>query len=234
LGYSFASLATLTLLLPMVAGARRLPFLSPARRLVLLFLALEFVNEDICFILGRLGRNNQWVPYTAVPIETALILAAFSRWQLDRGMERTLRAAAPLMLVFWLPPLLGWERPTEFSLGIESVQAILCVAIAAYTVVRRAMDLLGQPQEQDWFLIGTGVMLYFATFALMDPLNRYLMRHSPPTAIAVLTVRAGAQIVANILYYHGMRCPISQRNSGHSSLVPPLSSPSSWWRSGRR
>jgi hypothetical protein len=121
----------------------------------------------------------------------------------------------------------------DFSIGIDSIQAILCLALAAYTVVRRSFDYNGPGLDQAWFWIGSGVMLYFATFALMNPLNSYFIKHSPATAFAVLTVRGGFQVFANVLYYRGMRCPPSRQSFGPSSSSPRPWLPFSWSRSGR-
>ena len=232
--FVFASLSTLTLLLPLWQSRVRWGALSEAQKLFAGYIALEFVISVGCFVLGRMGRPNLWVSHLVIPIETMLIVLAFSAWQVDRRVGLVLRRGAALMLLFWLPPLAGWEPLDAFSIGTDSLQAILCLAVAAYTVVRRYLDLHGPAVEHPWFWIGAGVMLYFATFALMSPLNNYLMKHSPETAIAVLTVRGGFQVFANVLYYYGMRCPPSRQNSGLSTSPPRPWLPFWWSRSARR
>jgi hypothetical protein len=129
------------------------------------------------------------------------------------------------MLLFWLPPLFGWEPLQDFSIAVDSVQAVMCVAVAAYTLVRRFLEADRPGVAHDWFWISAGVMLYFATYALINPLSNYLMKHSPSTAGAVFLVRAGVQFVANVLYYIGIRCPPSQPNFGPSISPPPSWSP---------
>jgi hypothetical protein len=213
----FASLATLTLLLPLWQTRRYWGRRSEAQKLFAGYLLLEFLTEVGCFVLGRLRENNLWVTHLMVPIETGLILLAFSHWQVDRRIGLVLRRGAPLMLLFWVPPIIGWEPMNGFSIGTDSIQAILCVAVAAYTVVRLSLDTSGPSVEYDWFWIGCGVMLYFATYALISPLESYLTAHSPATAIAALSVRGGFQVIANALYYLGMRCPPSRQNSGPST-----------------
>jgi hypothetical protein len=231
ISYIFFALATLTLLLPIVAGGLGWADLSRPQRVFLAYVVLELVIEAVAFVLGRLGRNNLWIGYSFVPVESALIVAAFALWQVDQGTRAALQIVAPAMLLFWLPPLLGWEDVTGFSFGVDVLQGIICLIVAAYTVVRRAQGSTSDIQRNDWFYIGSGVMLYFATYALIDPLNRYLLKVSPDTVFAVLTVRAGFQILANVLYYHGMRCRLSPQSSGRSSLPRPPWSPSSWSRS---
>jgi len=233
LAYFFASLSTLTLLLPLWQSGQRWAERSSAQRLFTGYLALEFVASVTAFVLGRLGHSNLWLSHLVVPIETLLIVLAFSAWQVDRRMGLVLHRGAPLMLLFWLPKVVGWEPLDDFSIGSDSVQGIICVAVAAYTVVRRSFDDQGFSVERDWFWIGIGVMLYFATYALISPLSNYLVKHAPATAIAVLTVRAGFQVVANVLYYYGMRCPPSRQSFGPSTSPPPRWPPFSWSRSER-
>lgn len=232
--YIMASLATLTMLLPIFVGWGRRAELSSAQHLFLLYLSFEFGLQLTNFALGRFSLNNHWLSYLVTPVETAVILASLSLWQIDEGMRRLLRIAAPLMLLFWVPPLLKWEPSTGFSIGIDSIQAILCLAAAAYTVVRRSMDTSEQAQTQEWFSIGAGVMLFFATYALMGPLSNYLMTRSVETAIAVLSVQAGVQVLANVLYYDGMRCPRNPQRSGLSTWPPSWWGRFSWSRSGPR
>jgi len=226
--YALASLATLTLLLPLWQSWRRWGHFSHARKAFTLYLALELAIEVACFALGRARIENLWLSHLAIPVETALIIRAFSYWQVDGLARATLYYGAPVMLAFWLPWGFGWEPLNGFSIGTESIQAVLCLAVACYTVVRRSMDDNGYGTEQPWFWIGGGVMLYFATFALLSPLSGYLLGHSPDTAISVFAVRSGFQILANLLYFLGMRCPPSPQNSG-PFMSPPRSSPSFWW-----
>jgi hypothetical protein len=228
------SLATLSLLLPLGVAGRRLGRLSEGQATFVVYLVLELLVSVTSFVMGRLGIHNLWLAYVVVPVQTALILRAFAAWQVDQRLQLALRRGAPLMLLFWLPPLFGWEPLQDFSIAVDSVQAILCVAIAAYTLVRRFLEADGPSADYDWFWISAGVMLYFATYALISPLSNYLMKYSAQTALAVFTVRGGMQVLANLLYYFGMRCPRSRQNFGPSISPPPSWSSSSWWPSGRR
>jgi hypothetical protein len=132
------------------------------------------------------------------------------------------------MLLFWLPVFFGWEPSAGFSTGSESAQAILCLGIGAYTMVTRQWQDSTRGAEEPWFWIGAGVMLYFATFALLNPLAEYLLKQASPTVFAVLTVRAGMQVLANVLYFRGMQCQQSRQNSG-PSISPQPRWPSSLW-----
>ena len=226
LSYTVAGVATLSLLPPLAIAIRHWPRLATSLRCFAGYLALELVIELASFVLGRREINNHVVAVIGLPIETALILRTFAGWQIDPRARDLLRRLSPFTALFWLPPLLGWEALHDFSLVTDSAQAILCLAAAAFTLVRRSFALGGSPKQEDWFWISGGVMLYFATYALMSPLTRYFMARAPTTAVAVLTVTACAQASANLLFTLGMRCSQRRSNSG-----PSISSPHSWWAS---
>jgi len=216
-----ASLATLTLLLPLWQAWRGRSYLTEAQRFFAAYVGLEFVADATMFTLGRLKHNNLWIGHLAVPLQTVLIVLAFSAWQVDERLGRWLRRAAPVALVFWIPPALGWESARDFSVASISIQAIICLVLAAFTVVRRSFDDHLLVRNQSWFWIGVGVMLYFATFALLGPASHYLIKLSPTTTIALFSARAVFQVIANVLYYQGMRCPLSPPHSWPSTSPPP-------------
>jgi hypothetical protein len=229
--YAIETLATLTLLLPLWQARQRWATLSTAQKLFTAYIGFEVLIEVISFTIGRFGKTNIWVPHLGVPVETMIIVFAFGAWQVDHATRVFLQRMAPAMLLFWLPPLVGWVPLNANGVGTEWIQAILCLAIAAYTMVRRFFEDSGPAVEHAWFWIGAGVMLYYATFALMMPLVGYFVRISPDTAVAMLTVNGGLQVFVNILFYHGMQCPISQGNYGSSSLQPRVWLPFSSSRS---
>jgi hypothetical protein len=195
--------------------------LSQAQKFFAAYLGVELVTEAVMFVLGRLGHNNLWLSHAVTPIQTMLIFLAFAAWQVDQRVGKWLRRGAPFVLMFWIPTIAGWESTTNFSTVSTSIQSTLCLAVASFTVVRRSFDHHLTVRHQSWFWIGAGVMLYFAAFALVEPLGHYLLQLSPATLVAVFTVRSAFQLLANLLYYQGMRCPLSPPHSWPSTSPPP-------------
>jgi hypothetical protein len=221
-----ASLATLSLVPPLVAGRQRWAKLPPARRVFWWCLLFQLVVGALAFALGRLGIPSHFMDRATVPVATGILLLAFAAWQVDAAAATLFETLAPRCILFWIPPMVGWERPDEVSHWLEPVQAILCLAVATYTVVRRAVARLAPAGQEDWFWIGSGVMLYMGAWALTNPMVVYLLPRSESLAFAVL---AGASLLGNLLIFHGMRCPTSLPNSGHSCFRPRSSGEFSWW-----
>lgn len=225
-----AALATLSLVPPLLAGRRRWDALPPARRIFWWYLLFALVTGVLTFTLDRLGIPRHVADRATVPVATGILLLAFAAWQVDAAAATLLETVAPLCILFWIPPMVGWERSDGFSLWLEPAQAILCLAAATYTVVRRAVARLAPAGREDWFWIGSGVMLYMGAWALTNPVMVYLEPREERLASAVLAVRAGASVLGNLLIFHGMRCPTSLPNSGHSFFRPRSSGGFSWWR----
>ncbi len=234
LAYAATAAATLSLLFPICAGLWRWRAISPAAQVFVIALVIELGAELTEFVLATAQSNNHWVAYALTPIESTLIVAALALWQDDATSRRWMLRAAPVMLLAWFPPLLGWENRASFSLGTDTLQAAVCLALAAYTVIRRWISAPEGVGPQDWAYMGAGVMLYSGTYALVNPLNHYLLGASISTALTVLIVRSGFQVLANTLYYLGVRCSRSQLSSGHSSSPSRWWSPFSWWPSPPR
>lgn len=234
LAYAASSAAILSALLPVCVGLWRWRALSQAAQVFVLALVIELGANLGQFLLAQGDSNNHWVAYALTPIESTLIVAALALWQDDATSRRWMLRAAPVMLLAWFPPLLGWENRASFSLGTDTLQAAVCLAVAAYTVIRRWVSAPEDAGPQDWAYIGAGVMLYSGTYALVNPLNNYLLGASVRTVLTVLIVGSGFQVLANTLYYLGVRCSRSQLSSGHSSWPSRWWSPFSWWPSPPR
>jgi hypothetical protein len=218
LTYVLLSLATLSLVPPVAVAGRGWRRLSMAQRLFAAYLALELGSSLLEFVLGRLNQPNLWVAHLVVPVQTVILFRTFAEWQTGSRMATVLRWGSWPMLFFWVPAIVGWEPMTGFSIGSESVQAILCLAVAAFTTVSRQQQDVSRAAEEPWFWIGAGVMLYFATFALLSPLAGYFLHVGSRHVFDVLSARAGFQIAASVLFYLGMRCQQSRLNSGPSTF----------------
>jgi hypothetical protein len=225
--YVFAYASTVTTLLPFAVGWRRWSAMPAARRWMTGYLGLEFVVEAVSYALGKLHVHNLWLLGYSLPVETALLIRVLAEWQVDERSRRAARWLSGLCLLFMIPTVLSLEPTDNFSTYRESAQGILCLAVAAYTVVRRSLEGPDGAARQDWFWISAGIMLYFGAYGLLNPLARILLRgNSLGLLYAVFAVRGMLQTVTNLLYLIGMRCQTTPLTSG-LSLSPPLSWPQS-------
>jgi hypothetical protein len=166
------------------------------------------------------------VAHVGEPLQTALILCAFSFWQRHEVARLALRVSVPLVLMLWLTLAIGFENASQFSRFTAPFQSILLVAVAAYTVVSLAAVATDPLPNHDWFWFGVGVMLYYGTYAIIEPLSQLLIPSAPGRVWTIFEVRAGVAIVVNLLYLKGMLCRVSPPSFGGFSSRPP-----SWSRS---
>ncbi|MEP6573306.1 MAG: hypothetical protein ABJD11_11450 [Gemmatimonadota bacterium] len=225
--YLLASVATLSMIPPLIVAARRWSMLPRARQFLAAQVALAFVMDAGMFALGRMGLNNLWIAHIGEPLQTALILCGFSFWQRHEVARLALRVSVPLVLMLWLTLTIGFENATQFSRFSAPFQSILLVAVAAYTVVTCAAVATDPLPLHDWFWFGVGIMLYYGTYAIVEPVSQLLIPSAPGRVWTIFGVRAIIAVFVNLLYLKGMLCRVTPPSFGGFSSRPPSWSPSS-------
>ncbi|HEU4700670.1 MAG TPA: hypothetical protein VFS40_15910 [Gemmatimonadales bacterium] len=226
--YALLVASTLCELAPVAAALRWRPLrvLPAPRRLVVLCFLLMFLEDALLWWTARHQGNNLWLGYLAAPVQTTLLLFALAWWQTGAVERRAVRLAAVGFVGLWILLVLGLEDTGTFSRFAAPLRALLVVAVAAWTLVRRSTRTLESPTEEAWFWVATGLLLYFGTGVVLDPVSRLLLRTAPHLVLAAHVAKAGINIVTYFLVARGMLCRLPSGSSGGSSW-PPASSPSS-------
>jgi hypothetical protein len=222
--------ATVLELAPIAAALRRRPLgaLPPAQRLLALCFALMFLQDVTMAWLLAQRANNQWVAYLGAPVQTVLLLLALAHWQIGAVARRAVRLAAAGFVAVWALLMLGVEDPRDFSRFASPLRALLVVAVAAWTMVRRSTRTLEVPAGEPWFWVCAGLLLYFGTGVVLGPVSRLLYGGAPHLVLAAHNAKSVINIFAYLLVARGMLCrqPSRSGSSGGSSW-PPASPPSS-------
>lgn len=226
--YAVLVASTLLELAPVVAALRMRPFgaLPAPRRLVALCFAVMFVQDALLWWIGMQGRNNLWLTYFGVPIQTTLLLAAYAHWQAGPVARRAVRLAAIAFVAIWALLVAGFEDTQAFSRFTSPLQALLVVAVVAWTLVRCAARAVEPLAGEDWFWISAGLLVYFGTGVVLGPVSNLLLEHAPHLVRAAHLAKVVVNIVAYLLVAWGMLCKLPTGRSGGSSS-PPASSRSS-------
>ncbi len=213
-------------LAPTVAAVAAERTLSRPLRLVAACFAVMFLQDAIGWWMADRGINNLWLSHVGTPLQTLLLLLALAHWQMGETERRAVRIVAPVFLVLWGILLVAVEAPRTFSRFTQPLQAILIVAIAAWTMIRRTTRTFEAPAAEPWFWVTSGLLLYFGTGAVLSPVSNLLVRTAPDLVMAAHVGKAVVNIVAYLLVARGMLCRLTSGSSGGSSW-PPASSPSS-------
>jgi hypothetical protein len=226
--YALLVASTLCELAPAVAVLRWRPLgaLPAPRRLVALCYVVMFLEDALLWWIGRHQGNNLWLAYLAAPIQTTLLLLALAWWQTGEVERRAVRLAAAGFVVLWALLVLALEDTHTFSRFASPLRSLLVVAVAAWTLVRRSIRTLESPTEEPWFWVSAGLLLYFGTGVVLDPVSKLLLRTAPHLVLAAHVTKAGVNIVTYFLVARGMLCRLPSGSSGGSSS-PPASSDSS-------
>lgn len=214
------SLAGASYAIPVLGALKGRPRSLPLRLLaVYCFVAL--VESWVMIYLSGRDIRNVWMIHLFTPFEAAMFLWAFSRWQVRELARLTILLSIPMFLVLWAFLTLSTESLSDFPVYGKSAEAILIVAVAAYTLVIRASSLVGPLTRHPWFWVSLGTLVYFPFLAVLNPISSLLLPHSWDLVIGMFQVNAVLGASANLLFARAMLCHQPQLSSGGSSSLQP-------------
>lgn len=200
--------------------------LTPPLGLVALCFVVMFAQDTALWTLAEHRVNNLWLLHAGIPVQTALVLGAYSYWQVGELERLTLRFAIVGFLLVWMVLFVWFEEPRAFSRFSKPLQAVLLVSVSAWTLVRRAHESLEPLVRADWFWVTSGLLGYFAVGAVLSPVSHLLMQSAPDLVVKAFLGKAAFSILVYLAIARGILCRMPLETSGGFSSPLP-SSPSS-------
>lgn len=206
-------------LLPLLA-VNDLPRPVPRARYWIAIWALVFFFSDISqlTISTFVRTNNLWFMLIANPIEDAALLMAFSYWQLRPVLRLTFRLAIPLLAIATLAIALTFGEVNTFKANSSPFRLLLITAAVAYTLVARTAVEQDRIWDRDWLWTSLGVLLYYAANVVVDPVSAMIYPQSASLAVLVYVIKALFDLLAYLMVWKGMRCPVEAPRQ--DSLLP--------------
>lgn len=176
-GLSPPSLSMIGVLFPIVpilfAWPRRRA-LPVSLRWALVYLVLALAEDLVMIYWSRNGQHNLWIMNLYTPIEAVLVGMMFSGWQLRERWRSTIYLAVAAYVAFWLLMVANVENLEEFSRYTKSVESLLVIAVAAWTLVQRSRHTAAPLTLHAWFWVSVGALFYFAYLLLLNPIGAIL------------------------------------------------------------
>lgn len=214
-----AMAAQLLPVLAVMALARPVP---RARFWIAIWSLVFFVSDVIQFLVARFLGENLWYFSFSHPIEDALLLWAYSHWQTRPEMRLTFRLAIPLLVVVSSLIAITAGEFNTFKSFSSPFRSLILMSAIVYTLISRWMQEKEPVADRDWLWTSVGVMLYFGAYVLVEPVANSLIPEHMGLARFVYVVKGCVDLVAYILIWKGMRCPVP--TSSGSTWAPSLPS----------
>lgn len=208
--------AALSPLLPLAALGRR-GIRPVAHRWVLVACLLCLAGDAAGFASAMRNVNNQVVSYLVTPLLSAAMLLALAQWQRSPAERTAIRVMTALLLAASAigAPLI--EDLDNFSQFVIPLGSLLVLAVAIWSLVRRALGPLGgDATRADWFWIPLGFALYSAVTATYFPVSAVFATTDPAFVLAVLKLKSVTVVVAFGAVAWGILCPQPVAPSGPS------------------
>ena len=208
--------ATTAQLLPTLAVLGLPRPVPPARFWMGVWSFVFFISDVLQFVVGRFFGTNLWYFSFSHPIEDALLLWAYSHWQTRPEMRLTFRLAIPLLITVSTFIAFQAGEFNTFKSFSSPFRSLILLSAVVYTLISRWMQENEPVADRDWLWTSVGVMLYFGAYVLVEPVANSLIPDQMELARLVYVIKACVDLIAYILIWKGMRCPV------------PMSSGSTW------
>lgn len=211
--------AALSQALPPLAGVVR-GVRSRAHRFIIVASLLTLTSDVLARVVALRGQHNLWVWNIFGPPFAAALLLALAEWQRTEFERLALRIAAPVTALAWVALVATVEDSTGFGQFVGPMHALVLLAAALWTWVRRAAVAEGSLLRADWFWAAGAIALYGASTAAIEPLAAYLIEERGDLVHRAFTLRAALHGVVFVLLAWSILCPTPAKRSGPSSSPP--------------
>ena len=193
---------------------------SRAHALIAAAAGLSLASDLIARAVMLRGHHNLWVWNVFGPPFAALMLLALAEWQRTDVERLALRIAAPVTVLAWVLLLATVEDPRGFGRYTGPMHALVLLAAAVWTWLRRAPTAEGSILRADWFWACGGLALYGASTAAIEPLAALLLDERPDLVMQAYIFRGAAHGTAYLLLAWSLLCPTPAKRSSPSSSPP--------------
>lgn len=187
---------------------------TAARRWIALWCLLFFVSDVVQFLIGRATGNNQWFFIFVEPVEDAFLLWALSHWQVKPVARLALRASIPLVIATWVTIAIVAGEQATFKTFSGPFRALLMMAWTVFTLLANVANSPERVWSRDWLWTVLGVLLYFGLLVATEPIVAAMGPTQIDDMLKVYAVRSVGDVLAFILIWRGMRCPLPSSSSG--------------------
>lgn len=199
--------------------------IDPARRWIAFWAVSYLVSDFGQLFLANVFRDNLLFVTLTQPAQDGLLLWALSYWQRGPVMRLTFRIAIPIHFLGTLGFAISSGELEAFKTFASTFRSLVVLSAAVYTIVSLSAEETDRIWMRDWLWSSLGVALYYGVYVIVEPVSGwFLAQGRGEAAITVFTVKAAFDILAFLLIWKGMRCPLKTDSLASGSGPHSLSS----------
>ncbi|HLS48310.1 MAG TPA: hypothetical protein VK012_07300 [Gemmatimonadales bacterium] len=203
---TFSYVVVLSYLVPIVA-AWRYQVVSLPLRLVAVYCGLALGQSLYMVYLASSDVRNLWLIHAFVPVQATLLLSALALWQVRELARTTVFVSIPMFLMAWLMLTLTVESLESFPRYVKTIEGLLIVAVAAYTLLTRSQFIAAPVTAFSWFWVSAALLTYFAFVSIVNPASSYLLSSSPGRLRLMSLINFSLVLVCNLGFARAMVVP---------------------------
>lgn len=209
-----ATFAQLLPALPVVRSWDRVPIV---RRWVAIWCVTYFLTDIVQFVAMKVQGNNLWLMTYLNPVEDAAVLWALSYWQTKPVARIAFRVGIPMVVIAYVILAIAAGELRTFQTISGTFRALVLLVAALFTFLSNLSQHTENATLQDWSWASLGIAIYFGLQISRDAIANLLGAGDLAVLRAVFAVKAFLDIIAFIIIWQGMRCPLPNGSSGSTS-----------------
>lgn len=206
--------AALAQLLPPLALRRTWGRTTGARRWIAYWCVAFFLSDSLQLGLSLTQGANLWIFIYIEPLEDALLLWGLSCWQTRPVTRIALRLAIPLVIATYVAIAFAAGEQNTYKIFSGPFRALVIMLWTAFTLVSNVARTPEGVWNYDWLWTTLGVLLYFGLLVSTEPVIAAMGIDQIESQRRVYDVRAIGDVIAFMLIWRGMRCPLPNSSSG--------------------
>jgi len=201
--YPLLTISVLSSAAPLTAGIGNLKSLG--RRLIpLIFLFLiTFVVEFVSYLLSLRQMSSYWLFHVYAPLEYALWMLVFSRWQSNGHLSALMKLSIPVFILISVFFSTVGGKFNEMNSVVISLASVVYTGVASLSLFGLQRDSKGPIYRYTRFWISFGLLASsvgsLAYFALNGIVFRYAIQE-------IWAVHLSINIFTNLIYAVGLLC----------------------------
>jgi hypothetical protein len=191
---------------------------DPARWWVAVWAVAYVISDFAQLLLALTSGQNLWFLTISQPVQDGLLLWALSLWQNRPVMRLTFRVAIPIHVLVTLGFAIAAGEQETFKTFASPFRSLVILSAAAYTIVSRSAEETDRIWMRDWLWTSLGVALYYGVYVIVEPVSGWLLAQGrSETVVNLYVVKAIFDVLAFLLIWKGMRCPLTPDFSASGS-----------------
>lgn len=201
----FSQISVYSIFIPLFIGIYRRNSLGRSLKIVLVFLFVATLFEQVSSHLGNFGIRNIFLVPIYVFIEFIFIVAIFKTVLKSDFWNKLLIYALIAFVIMFVSNLILFKETDDMGSYIRSIESLFIIAFIVVYYYQLIENLtISSVGSEPMFWVSAGFLIYFAGNLFLFVTSNYLLKQSEQHLMEAYTIHSILIIIRNLLFSVGL------------------------------